>query len=117
MAMTFVEERYHKVQAIKATWTSAADGTASGTTTAVDWDGQVVMLCTVAGSDCPSDNYDVAVTDGDGVDILCGKGADRDLTNTEYVVADMGAVSCSPLTFSVTNAGDTKGGTIYLRII
>jgi hypothetical protein len=120
MAFTFVEDRYHATQLIKATWTSDSDGAASGTTTAVDWDGVVVLLETTpgSGSDAPTTLYDLTVTDKHGRDVLCGAGANRSATATEYVhTSDLGTVSCSQLIFTIAASGDITKGTIYLSII
>ncbi|KKK54249.1 hypothetical protein LCGC14_3086620, partial [marine sediment metagenome] len=63
------------------------------------------------------DNYDLVVTDAAGVDILAAAGANRDTANTEYVAsASLGAVASSLLTFTISNAGDTKEGVVYLYI-
>lgn len=118
MAMTFVEERYHLIQSIKASWTSDSDGAATATTTAVDWDGACVFLVTIPGSTAaPTADYDLVVTDRFGVDVLGGAGANLSATATEYSFASaLGAVSCSPLTFTISNAGEVKDGVVYLRI-
>jgi hypothetical protein len=55
--------------------------------------------------------------DGDSVDVLAGSGADRDTANTEQVVASsLGAVASSKLTLSISGAGNSKQGTVYIYI-
>lgn len=116
MAVTITEITYGTVKKIKFAWTSAADGTASGATPNV-YDGQALMLVTDPdGTDAPTDNYDITITDSDGVDVLAGVGADRDTAVTEYVVANLGAVAKSKLTINVANAGAAKKGIAYLYI-
>lgn len=118
MAMSVVTtERIHgAVKEIVFSWTSASDGTATGTTTYA-YDGKVELLTTDPGATAPSDNYDVTLTDSDGVDVLGGAGVDRDTANTEQKVASLlGAVASSKLTLNIANAGDSKVGVTYVHI-
>jgi hypothetical protein len=118
MSVTIAETRHTAVKKVAFTWVSASDGTASGTTTYA-YDGKCELLTTdpAAAGAAPSDNYDVTITDSDGVDVLGGGGADRDTANTEQVLgSSLGAVAGSKLTLSIANAGDTKGGVVYLYI-
>jgi hypothetical protein len=48
-------------------------------------EGEIVELTTRPGSPAPDDNYDVTLTDQDGVDRLRGLGANRDTATTETV--------------------------------
>ena len=117
MAMTFtLEEPYHSVKHIYATWVSDSDGAASGTTT-YSYDGALLFFVTDPGATAPTDNYDIVITDNNSVDVLAGAGANRDTSTTEYVLAaDLGAVSSSKLTFTVSNAGESKEGIIHLYL-
>ncbi len=119
------------IRKIIATWVSdSATGAASGTT-AGKVCGSLLKAVTIpaSGGSAPTDNYDIAITDENSVDVLgsCKKGlADRDTANTEeqYFLLlnnDGTALSmalfpvvCEKLTFAVTNAGNSKGGTITL---
>ena len=117
-AMTFTEVTYGTIKKIKAAWVSDdATGAVSGTTTNY-YDGRLIGAVTVPdGSAAPTDNYDVAVNDSDGVDVALGALADRDATNTEYrAEASMAGVANSKLTIAVTNAGNSKKGALYLYI-
>ena len=117
-AMTFTEVTYGTIKKIKAAWVSDdATGAVSGTT-ANYYDGRLIGAVTVPdGSAAPTDNYDIAVNDSDGVDVALGAFADRDTTNTEYrVEASMAGVANSKLTLAVTNAGNSKKGALYLYI-
>ena len=119
-SITFTESPLSSMRKIKAVWVSdSSAGTASSTTTNY-YDGRFIGLITVPGTSSlkPSDNYTVTVKDGDGVDLLLGAAtANRDDTNTEFVKeADMAGVAASTLTFAVSGAGNSKGGTIYLLI-
>ena len=117
MAVTITEERFDKTKKITFDWTSAADGSASDTTT-YEYTGRVVFFITDPdGISAPTDNYDITITDEDGVDILAGAGANRDTANTEYVLeSSLGACGYDKLTINITNAGDTKKGKAYLYI-
>jgi hypothetical protein len=117
--VTIAETIHSSVKKIKFTWTSgtgAEGGTASGTTTHA-YSGKLDLLVTDPGSTAPTDNYDITLTDDDGVDVLSNAGADRDTANTERVLGtSLGSVAGSKLTFSVAAAGDAKEGVAYVYI-
>lgn len=107
------------IQKIKFTWTSAADGTASGTTTK-EYTGEVIRLVTIpsVAPDAPADNYGVKINDEDNTDVLMGAGALRDTANTEQVLASsLGCVANDKLSIAITAAGAVKKGTtiVYIR--
>jgi hypothetical protein len=117
--VTVTEENFSAVKKIKWSWTSDAAG-AADQATSYAYTGALLRLVTEPGSgaDQPTDLYDVTVTDEDGYDVLAGAGANRSNASTEQVLAtNLGAVANDKLTMHVTNAGDTKKGTVvvYLR--
>ncbi len=125
-SMTFAYHRHGPVNKLVATWTSAAGGAVSGTTTEPIV-GYLLKCITNPGAAAPTDNYDIAITDEESVDVLANCTAslgNRDTANTEVqyfnnLDATPAEVSlrpcvCDRLTFAVTNAGDTKAGTITL---
>ena len=120
-SVTIVEEKFgnalEPLQKIAFTWVSAADGTATGQTTNT-YTGEIIRLVTVPSpTAAPTDNYDIAINDEDTTDVLMGAGANRDTANTEQVLASsLGCVANDKLTLEITNAGNTKGGTVYLYI-
>jgi hypothetical protein len=118
-AAVFTETTFSSVKKVVCAWTADdATGAVSGTTSAV-YDGKLIGLSTVpaAAGDAPTDYYDVTVTDVDGWDVLLGAGADREPANTEHVAeASLGAAAGSKLTVNVTNAGNSKKGTVILWI-
>lgn len=119
MAITFVEKTHGSVKKIKATIVSDGSGDAAGETTFAAFDGACLLLTTdpAGGGDAPSDNWDLVVTDDDGVDVLAGAGANRDTATTEQVIgSSLGAVAGSSLTFTASNMGDTKTAVVYLYI-
>ena len=115
--MTITENVLSKLKKIKFEWTSDGSGDAEDTTTN-DYTGKIKHLVTVPdGVATPDDNYDIVITDSDGVDVLNGAGANRDTANTEQVTeTSLGIVGYSKLTCTISNAGDTKQGTVYLYI-
>lgn len=107
--------RYHK---ITYTFVSAADGTATGATTG-RFTGKIeaAQFIPDGGPTQPTNLFDVAVTDGDGHDVLAGAGADRPNTGVSILAsASLGVVVNDVLTLNVSNAGDTKGGSVVLYL-
>lgn len=105
------------MKCVKFAWTATAGGAASDTTT-TRYSGKVTGLVTVPDSGtAPSPNYDITITDKNGLDILTGSGADRHTSNTEYVrEASLGNVANSVLTLNVSGAGSGGKGTVYVFI-
>jgi hypothetical protein len=102
------------------TWTSDGGGASSQT---VSLNGTILRFTTDPGSAAPTDNYDIALTDEDGYDVLGGDGVDRDTTTTEsFVPVILGGdgvtvfpvVVAGTLTLSITNAGSAKNGTVTI---
>jgi len=118
MATPFEERVSQSVKVIKYSWTSTAGGAASDTT-ANAYDGKVLWVVTDPdGTSVPSDNYSLTILNSDGVDILAGAClANRDTANTEYVAeASLGCAGNSKLTFTISGAGDTRKGVVYLYV-
>jgi len=117
-SMTFTEITFATVKKIKAVWVSDnATGAVSGTTDQT-YSGRFIGLITDPGATAPSDNYTLTITDSDGVDLLLGSATgNRDTADTEFIKeADMAGVAASKLTFSISGAGNSKEGTVYLLI-
>lgn len=118
-SVTFTEKTHGSVKLVKAAWVSDdATGAVTGESTYY-YEGKLDLLATIpsGGGTAPTDNYDVTVTDANGVDVLAGAGANRDTANQETVAsASLGAVAGSKLTLNVTNAGNSKQGTVYIYI-
>jgi len=118
-AMTFTEVTHGTVKKVKVAWTSDdTTGAVSGTTTNV-YSGRILGAITVpgAGGVQPSNLYDIAVNDSDSVDVALGALIDRSNAATQFVAeASMAGLASSKITVSVTNAGNSKQGTLYLYI-
>jgi hypothetical protein len=66
-------------------------------------------------TDVPTTLWDFTLKDEDGIDLLCGDGADRDAANSEQVspCPPCPAVR-SKLTFTVANGGNAKKGVVVV---
>jgi len=116
--VTITERKHTPVKLVKFAWTSNTGGAAT-TSTANIYDGSVLGLATVPdGVAAPTDNYDVAINDDNGLDVLAGAGVNRDTANTEYITNqdNLNCVSGSKLNLSVSNAGSEKSGETYIWI-
>ena len=125
-AMTFA---YHEVGIVKKVvvdWTSdSATGAVSGTTKEIR--GELLRGVTDPdGVAAPTDDYDIAITDEEGANVLANcfdDLTDRDEANVEGVDFHLtdGAVAngarpvvCDKLTIAVTAAGNSKQGRLVL---
>lgn len=133
MAMTFAYDEgsdgagyRHAYRKVVVSWTSDGSGDASGTSQKLV--GELVKATTNP-TDGPTDNYDITLTDEDGVNILAGCDddlADRDTTNSEEVyfflkdhagsplAQSLHPVICGTVTVTVAAAGATKSGVLNL---
>jgi len=106
-------------------WTSDATGDVTSTTSTAITDQivgkYVVMAVTSPDTTAPTAAYDITITDAYGADIMGGKLADRSATASEQVVPYIGALYGSrpiggALTLNITNAGDSKKGSVILYL-
>ncbi len=87
----------------------ASDGSFPETPLDTKISGRLLALETNPGATAPTDNYEIALDDAEGHDVLEGKGANRDTANTEKVSVVRGAAEYSEvaksdvLTFKITN--------------
>lgn len=116
------------IRKVIADWVSDdAAGTASGTTSKIV--GRLIKAVTDPGSTAPDANYDIAITDEEGVDVLtaCQSTlANRHTSTTEevyFLVKDAAGtplaqsvhpVVCDKLTVAVSAAGNSKTGQVIL---
>ncbi len=117
MSCTITERGGYPLRRVKMVVVSAADGSASGTTVA-KYNGEVVRFVAVpdGGGTQPSDQFDIALNDGDGYDILAGVGANLSNAAPTTKVASMGAICSDTITLAATNLGAAKGVTLYLYL-
>lgn len=134
-AMVFTYQKLGPIVKVIANFVSdSATGAASGTTTNII-SGKLIKIVTDPGSAAPSANWDVVITDPEGVTVtakcetaVVAALVARHTTNTEQTylhlmgtdagVASMAAfpVVCDALTFAVANAGNSTTGEIILYV-
>lgn len=121
-AITFTETRVGTVKKIKCAWTSDDTTNAVSGTTTYSYSGRFIGAITVPGTvgDQPDNLYDIEIVDyseATTLDLALGALADRSNTTTQFVAeASMAGAANTQLTFSITNAGASNKGTIYLLI-
>jgi len=81
----------------------------------------VVLVVTNPGATAPTDDYDLTILDAQGVDIMGGKLADRDETNTEQVVPEINSTAVprvvdGALTLTCASAGNTKDFEVFVYL-
>jgi hypothetical protein len=94
------DNAYPDVDIITFTWTAdAADGSIPNTTSSGYYPdgrrgkvGYVSLVTTTPGTPAPTDNYDIALLDEDGVDIMGNSLDDRDTANPEQATPKIGTV-------------------------
>jgi hypothetical protein len=129
MAVTFTydETKAGPFNVVIGTFVSDGSGDAVGTCKPIS--GEIVRVVTDPGAAAPTANWDLVITDNHGLDITALSDAsliNRHTTTTEQVIPILDAaaggeagarifpVVVGALTFTVSNAGDTKGGVIYV---
>lgn len=118
----------NSIRKVIVDWVSDdSTGAVSGTSAKIV--GTLVKAVTDPGTAAPTDDYDITITDEEGVDVLTNVQsslANRDTANSEevyFLVKDAAGtplaqsvhpVVCDKLTFAVANAGNSKTGQIQL---
>lgn len=115
------------VRKVLIDWTSDSGGAVSVTTRKIS--GTLIKGVTDPGATAPTDNYDIAVTDEEGVDVLAACQSslqNRDTATSEqayFLLLDAAGtplaqslhpVVCDKLTVAITNAGNAKVGQLIL---
>ena len=98
MAGTVTLEHYTIGNVRRIKFTAVADAAdASFPATALPrFEGRLLALHTNPGATAPTDNYDITLIDGDGLDRLQGVGANRDTANSEQVPVVYASTSVNP---------------------
>lgn len=128
-AMTFAYHSLGSIRKVVIDWTSDdTTGAVSGTTSKAII-GRLIKGVTDPGSAAPTDDYDIVITDPEGVNVLGNCVANltnRDTANSEevyFLVSNKAAtdpggnlhpVVSDKLTISVSNAGNSKTGQLIL---
>jgi len=119
VTITETDSTQGALRKVKWAWTCTDLGVVTGSVTTAKFTGVIERFITVPGAagDAPSDNYDIAINDADGYDVLAGAGANRSTSATQQVLASsLGVCLDSALTLEVTNAGDANKGTVILYV-
>src|SRR4051812_8010939 len=74
------------VRKIVIDWTADAAAATVPDTVLPVFEGRLMEFVTNPGAVAPTDNYDIVITDDQGVDKLQGVGANRDTANTEVAI-------------------------------
>lgn len=109
----------HNFYALTYSFTSDASGNADQEST---WpiDGYVCKVITNPGATAPSVDWDVTLTNSDGIDVVHGQLADRHTSTSQEIIPvpsdNVTVYGCSAvsgkITLNVSNAGDSKIGTV-----
>jgi hypothetical protein len=71
-------------------------------------------------TDTPTTGWDLTLKDEDGVDLLCGDGANRDVADSgaseQVFTCPHNLAVASKLTLTVANGGDTKKGVVKVLL-
>lgn len=124
MAITVYDERlsgtagYKPVATITWPFTTDSSGDVTEETTATI-NGQISRVVTNPdNTDTPTTLWDFTLKDEDGVDVLCGEGADRDAADSKASEQMAPCPPCpaikSKLTFTVANGGNAKKGVVVV---
>jgi len=108
---------------MKMVWVTDGSGDLTATDTAYSIDGIVLLAETVpTASISPAALYDITLTSPNGIDVFGGALGNRSATAAEHTMPLLNSnYSAVPvygaLELDVTNAGATKGGTIYIHFL
>lgn len=94
-----------KKRAVTIAWVDDTSGTtATITASSMGIEGWYLYSCeTNPGSTAPTDNYDITISDSDGVDVMFGALANRDTSNSEIAFPASGyPLVAGNLTFSLS---------------
>jgi hypothetical protein len=110
------------VKKLSTSWTS--DGSGASTTT-LSFAGRILRVVTDPGATAPTDDYDVTLVDEYGLDLLMGRGVNRDTTNSEhfcpgFTTTDGTNTTVIPVThygtatLTIANPGSAKVGVVVI---
>lgn len=124
----FESDPFRRIQRVTLDWLSDAAGAVNGTdTTHLAGELLKVVFIPDGGATAPTALYDITLEDENGLDILAGQGANLSETTASAIcpgvaLKDGTTTSVVPvviddlLELKVTNAGDSKGGTVVLYL-
>lgn len=108
-----------KLRIITLSWTAdSADATIPATTIS-NVDGYVYAVITNPGSTAPTDNYDIVMTDADGIDVMGGALLNRDTSTSEQAFPSDGFsryVKGNLIATWTNNSVNSATGTLIIHI-
>ena len=125
MAITIQDERLSGTRGAKKpcaviTWPFTTDVSGDASEETEKLNGKIKRIVTNPdNTDTPSANWDLTITDEDGVDILEGEGANRDsagVGTSEGLTLTVSELIASKLTFTVANGGNAKKGVVKVYL-
>lgn len=103
VVVTSHEKGRRAVRKMVLTCTGDAANGSYPATVLPSFEGRIVEFRTNPGTPAPTDNWDVVLTDQNGLNRLQGLGADRDTSNSEVAITVYSGTSINP----VVEHGDT----------
>lgn len=106
----------------KITWAWTSDDAAGSVTCeSVNVKGRVQRAVTNPGTTAPTADYDIVINDEDGVDVMQAQLGNRHTSNSEQAWPLIGTIPVEVLVLGdltpvITNAGNSKIGTLVLYI-
>ena len=122
--VTITEQTFSSMKRLKFEWISTSTGGA-GKITTKSYDGLVhrVIIAPGTSDSIPDTDYDVAINDSDGYDILNGLGTNSSTASVDYYGISTGGGTKSPitavsskLTLAVSDAGSSNSGEIIVYV-
>lgn len=111
------EERIGGIAKLTYSWTTGVTDTAASGVTSFAYTGKVVKVYIVPSSTyTPTDAFDVALYDEEGVDVLDGYGTDASTAPTVTVISNVGVMANDTLQISVTGVSTSQAGIVYVYI-
>lgn len=116
MPGTVTETAYTAGHIRRVSFTCTADAAAAtypATTLTHKIDGKLLKLVTNPGAVQPTDNYDITITDQNGIDVLQGVGANRDTLNSEEAAIVYSGTNVQPcVSFGDTLTLNVSGNSV-----
>jgi len=110
------------INVLQMVWTTDSSGNFTATDTAYPIEGYLMLVETDPSATAPTADYDIVLNDANGIDVMGGALGDRSATATELTMPLLnGNYTMLPvpgtLTMDVTNAGNSKSGTIRIYFV
>ena len=112
--VTTTHQKSRTIRRLSLAWISDVGGDVDEATD-VPISGQILRVVTVPSSTAaPTAAYDLVLNDEYGIDVMSGDGANLSATAAAQSVQAVPIAVDGLLTLVVSNAGNTKGGTVHI---